>query len=554
MSSTLGITGSAGGTSSVTVFLRRPPVAVVVVVVVVVAVESSIAERVRNPNDKLIDSYPLFIMAGRGRVVDLAPIPLNWGAPTAPFNNRPPPGPWLHRFIQIAGIHPENLNLPNEPDPDDIPHPTVMEWIEGGRHARLEDEEGDIEPIKNNAPGIDSKKFLFQGPQKQMLGESEDVLLIRDIPNDGIRLPEEQYTIPDLPVWAEVHTERFIMNLRKFDFALIRPDYTHVIYGKRRTGKTHYIRCLMKAMRPYYPEVWVFTGTKIDAEYEACVPKRNIVDGFREEVLDLIMKRQARRVEEMRKRKENNENIYVLIVLDDCITEKMDLATSEVIRRAFFNGRHLYMSIMINSQDLKALGPNLRANTDMVACFRVRSERDKDAVRTNYADFFKNNEEFDAVAGVVADVPFNILFIDQSRPYMKPEDSLYCAVMPPDDEVFPFFMGSRSFWNGSESQLAHYGGETLIDVEDWGLVNTTYNFHMNGVDMDKIDNASKAWFRQNRDKFVKETITPKVIHVEDDSESSSGSDGEGSSSDSDRASGRQRAQVRGNARRAKRGR
>lgn len=514
------------------------------------------------------------------RVEAVGAVPENWDVlptyDTSRFDARPPKGPWKNKFIEIAGLdltpeeneaRRERLRLANgtfgwfykkrvKEDDDRFPKPSVAEWVTGAPRSQLEDVEGDIESAANNAPGIDPEAFTFVGPTQNMLGESAKELLIRTIPNMGIRISPEQYEIPDLPIWAEVHTDRFVMNLRKFDFSLIRPDYTHVIYGKRRTGKTHYIRCLMKAMRPYFPEVWVFTGTKIDAEYEACVPKKNIVDGFREEILDLIMKRQERRVIEMRKRKVNDRNIYTLVVLDDCITEKMDLATSEVIRRAFFNGRHLYMSIMINSQDLKALGPNLRANTDMVACFRVRSERDKDAVRSNYADFFKNNDEFDAIAGVVADVPFNILFIDQSRPYMRPEDSLYCAVMPPDDEVFPFFMGSRVFWKGSESQLAHYGGEALLEVEDWGIVNTTYNFHMNGVDLERIEDASKSWFSRNKDHFVREKITPKIIHIEgtgngSDSDSDDGDKRgrESSPTDGDRARRRQRPQVRRGSRR-----
>lgn len=405
----------------------------------------------------------------------------------------------------------------------------------------MDDTEGAFQAPRNTAEGLDMEDFKFKGPELETLNESVPALIHREIPNSGIAFPESQLTIPKLPVFLNIVLDRGInVEIKKFDFTLARPDYTWVFYGKRRTGKTHLIRCAMKAFRPWYPEAFVFTGTRIDAEYEACVPKRYIFQGFQESVLEMIMDRQERRVEALRKKGENNENIYVLVVLDDCITEKMDLATSEVIRRAFFNGRHLYMSIMINSQDLKALGPNLRANTDMVASFRVRSERDKEAVRTNYADFFKNDEEFDAVANPVAEIPFNVLFFDQSRPYMQPQDSVYCAIMPPNTEVFPFFMGSRAFWRGSEQQLIKYGGEELIDVDDWGIVHNTYNFKMKGIEEDAIVPVKKSWFKERPDVFKQEHIATRTIHAS----TYKGEDGGSDPLDADRARRRRAAQDR----------
>jgi len=269
--------------------------------------------------------------------------------------------------------------------------------------------------------------------------------------------------------------------IKKFDMSLGRPDYTWVVYGKRRSGKTQFIRHAMKAFRRYFPEVYVFTLTKVDIEYERFVPNKFIFQGYNDEIIAAILERQERRQTAMRKRGVNDQNINVLIVLDDCITDDV-LKYSTTAKTIFYNGRHLYISIMINSQDQKAITPGLRTNTDMVCSFPVRSHRDKEAVRENYADFVKNDVDFEDVASVVRETPYTIMFIDQSRPYMKPQECVYAGIAAQDDQLGGFFMGTRDFWRGSEAQaMLHEGAEQWLAEEDWGIVKETYKFKMRGL-------------------------------------------------------------------------
>lgn len=384
-------------------------------------------------------------------------------------------------FAQAAGLHVNVGNRMLRADPDW----RQIDQIEPNARYEGEDQLDEIRglnilPPADNAFGQTLDELgESDKPTIDAYGDLEEGQMVEPPPEDGIIVPTEQNEIPDCPIWQVIQTEEREVNIKLFDFRLIRPDFTVVVYGKRRTGKTYFVRCLMKAMRRYFPEVYVFTETKIDVEYEACVPDKFIIDKFNPDILESILDRQKQRVEAMRKRGKNDENIYVLVVLDDCITGK-HLEMHEVIRRAFFNGRHYYMSIIINSQDTKALGPNLRANIDFAATFPVRSERDKEAIRTNFADFLKNDRELDQLGEVVSGIKYNMLFFDQSRPYMLPEDTVYAGVMPPEDEIFPFVMGTRNFWKGSEKQLIKYGNEHLLDDPDWDVVKETYAFKMTG--------------------------------------------------------------------------
>lgn len=299
---------------------------------------------------------------------------------------------------------------------------------------------------------------------------------------EGIFIPAKVDDIPICPVWKSIRTEKMTRDIfiKKMDMSLIRPDYTCMVYGKRRSGKTNFIRFFMRNFRAFYPEVYVFTETKVDMEYQPYVPEQYIFEGYNEEVVQALIDRQKRRQAALRRKGVNDENIYILIILDDCITSDT-LKYSETARRIFFNGRHLYIGICINSQHHKAIGPNIRSNTDMVAVFPVRSDLDKETVRKNYADFARNEEEFELMTSEISKNAYTILFIDQSRPYMLPEQCVYAGIAPAPDENGLFFMGSREFWRDSENQLIEYGGEEWMKVDDWGIVKETYNFSLNGL-------------------------------------------------------------------------
>jgi len=357
-----------------------------------------------------------------------------------------------------------------------------------------------------------------------------------DVPGlEGITIPEDVNKIPIIQPWRELVTEEGrVIKIGKFDMALIRPDFTIVVYGKRRSGKTQFVTYFMRCFRCFFPEVYVFTMTKVDIEYNRFVPEQFIFSDYKDEVIRKIIDRQKKRQALMRKRGVNDENINVLLILDDCITSET-IKYSPTAREIFFNGRHLYISIIINSQHHKAIGPALRTNTDMVAAFPVRSQLDKETVRENYADFVNNDKEFEAVAGVIRENPYTIMFIDQARPYMRPEDCVYAGITPQVKDIGAFFMGSRDFWRGSEAQAARYDPEhSWLALDDWGIVKETYKIKMDDLpdhltmELPKLSNMSP----EDRDIY----LTSRKMEGLDLSKGGPDSDQSNSDSDSDSSS------------------
>lgn len=263
--------------------------------------------------------------------------------------------------------------------------------------------------------------------------------------------------------------------IKLFSFWLARPDMTWVCYGKRRTGKSTFLDWFLYVTRCWWPEVIVFTRTKDDGEWQKRVPDKYVIEGFDENVIRRLIARQRVRIKRLREGRINNENIYVLLVLDDIITD--NLRKRGTLDELFFLGRHLYMGIIIASQDSKALMPSLRANTDMVGVFPVRSERDKDAVLTNYLDFLKNRKEYDELVEEVQRIPYLMMVIDQSHPIMDPAETVYAGVVPPKSKIPGYFLGTRLFWKGSEEQLYKLGGQEWLAHDDWHILQHTYHFN-----------------------------------------------------------------------------
>lgn len=344
-----------------------------------------------------------------------------------------------------------------------------------------------------------------------------------DVPTlHGVTIPEDQYSIPIPRLWQDIVTPSGNeVKVKLFDFSLCRPDYTLVNMGKRRSGKTQFTRNYMKAFRPYFPEVYVFTGTKVDIEYDQFVPSKYIFRGYNDTTIEAILYRQEQRQTNMRKRGVNDQNINVLLVLDDCITDNV-LRYSLTVRTLFFNGRHLYISVLINSQDIKGIGPALRGNIDMAVLFPVRAQRDKQAARENFIDFVRNDTEFDEVQAIIQKTPYTILFVDQSRPYMPAPECVYAGIAAPDDKLGAFFMGTREFWRGSEEQARLYeGADSWLERDDWGMVKETYKLKMQELPKD-VKMSLDELKRNKRKRYV----TKHPSHNASDPESSSSSEEE----------------------------
>lgn len=275
--------------------------------------------------------------------------------------------------------------------------------------------------------------------------------------------------------------------LKQFFWDLIKPDCTVAIEGKRRSGKTSLMRNMLKAKRRCFPQVYIFTGTKISEEYKGLVPDRYIFDNFETfkpddpkypggmDVFLAIWYRQLQRVRRLRQRGRNDENIDVLVVIEDLVANeqsKRGFHDIPLLNRIAFNGRHAHMSIWIASQNIKAIPPAIKENTDMIAILTATSRRTKESVRESFVDSLHNDQEFDEVFQPLKEVPWSVVFVDRRDARREPLECLYFGV--PELIKKDFVMGDKQFWSKDLDWLWKNGYKHLLELDDWGIEKVTY--------------------------------------------------------------------------------
>ncbi len=330
---------------------------------------------------------------------------------------------------------------------------------------------------------IDDKKYYRDGvfhedEQKEKTEEIKErqrpQLFGLDDPDDPGFFPPIEYNSPDMkmPEHALVSDysgkEYFVFPLT---WDQIGTDWTIIVLGKRRSGKSKWIQSLCgNYFRPFFPRVVVFTKTKCSGEYSKFVPEAHIHEGLDEEILNKYFTMQ-KKYKELHKKGEFHGNMRLLIILDDCLSDQIKY--KKTIDEVFFEGRHIDICFIASSQDFKGINPACTSNADLAVVFNFRSERDKEAVRTKFCDFFKNDDDMESLTNLVTHKKWHIVAFDQSEPSRDPRFTIFCGRAP---EPPPFVMGCSAWWKHSVFQLLTIVNEHpeelgwLLKTPDWGVI------------------------------------------------------------------------------------
>lgn len=112
---------------------------------------------------------------------------------------------------------------------------------------------------------------------------------------------------------------------------------TITIYGKRRTGKSVFIKWFIQHYKQYFPWVWVFTKTKQNNFYPTFIPDKFILPDFDAVILDKIMNRQKKGIEGYLG-KEKDLNPRAAIIWDDYSGN--DIKFNSKLNEYYYTGRH----------------------------------------------------------------------------------------------------------------------------------------------------------------------------------------------------------------------
>lgn len=169
-----------------------------------------------------------------------------------------------------------------------------------------------------------------------------------------------------------------------FDATSLPKAFSAMIIGKRRSGKSIFLKDMMYKIRKWYKDVYIFSETLyMQPGLYNFIPKENRFYSFDQAKLNEIWDKQAAKIMaqlEIDPDADKTKMDHIMVIFDDCINDN-HFRTSEILNRMHVSGRHLCISSCILSQVIGGRwGVNgvCRQNEDLVVCFILKSEDDRD--------------------------------------------------------------------------------------------------------------------------------------------------------------------------------
>lgn len=183
----------------------------------------------------------------------------------------------------------------------------------------------------------------------------------------------------------------------KMDMSRLRPDFTVLIVGKRGTGKTTVVRDICYHMEKHTPIPLVMAVSPTEdtnASLGQFIPKCLVHSTLRPDLIAKLM-------EEQRSANENGKNRAALLILDDCAYNRKALAAKSMVE-LFMNGRHRRLGVIVTTQYLLSVPPQLRANVDLVVALKDNSVNTRKKLWAEYFGMYDTYGSFCRVFDAVA--------------------------------------------------------------------------------------------------------------------------------------------------------
>lgn len=230
---------------------------------------------------------------------------------------------------------------------------------------------------------------------------------------------------------------------------------TWTVYGKRRTGKSVFVKWNMQFYKHEVPWYWVFTKTEMNSHYASFLANSYILNDFSGETMYAIMDRQKfarKQAEETADGHDGKEpfNPRIGIVWDD-YSEHADIRYNEALEQYYLTGRHFFSMNYFCTQHVKITPPAIRANTDIAVLFNSDY---KDALET-YAGCFagKLPREFFLALFFEAVKEEHHFMAIQNDPNIPYQEKFYVGVAEDYDEDIKYVCGCPQFWEEDGKQL-----------------------------------------------------------------------------------------------------
>ena len=238
--------------------------------------------------------------------------------------------------------------------------------------------------------------------------------------------------------------------LEELSFDVLPEGFFIIVYGARRTGKTHAVNILLEQVKDRFDFAYLFSNTaNLHRGQKGFVDFNMVIEdakfqGFDEEALTAIITRQRavmihnNSTDKKRDKKPNQ----TLLIFDDFVHEKA-IRYSKIFTELPVLGRHYELSVICLTQGYSqvasgGLNKATRQNADMVMTFLPRSLTDVE----NIANWYLTKDKIDNMWFIktVCQEKHQLLAIDLTSPH-ETEFPNYCYSYQGPAEIPKYELG-----------------------------------------------------------------------------------------------------------------
>jgi hypothetical protein len=167
--------------------------------------------------------------------------------------------------------------------------------------------------------------------------------------------------------------------LQEWDPTSLPDNFFLVLEGKRRTGKSTFAKWLLQYYVPRFSVAWCMTNTKASGYWQEFVGEAFTFDSWYPSAVYKLISRGQKFVEMYGEESEAAKKFgSSLLILDDVISDRIH--DDPIFLRLAVEGRHHLVSIILMTQDPKAINPKVRDNTDCAVIFNQKTFRNKESI------------------------------------------------------------------------------------------------------------------------------------------------------------------------------
>ena len=234
------------------------------------------------------------------------------------------------------------------------------------------------------------------------------------------------------------------LTLKYFDLSTLPRDATIMVYGKRGSGKSIFVKDMMYHLQDIPRGIVISASEKHRPFYSDFIPDTFIFYEYDPEILAKIALRQQEQVKADGGPTPKNNTF---IVMDDVLSDVQTWKRDKTLRSFFLEGRHMSIFYCIVMQYSLALPPDLRSNFDYIFIFRDNSLDNRDKLYKNFGGPIGDRKMFDAMMDQGTSDNHCIVINNKSLSN-KIEDCffVYKAKLHPEK----FRVGCSSYWKAHD--------------------------------------------------------------------------------------------------------